>query len=481
VLAGPVFGQGSLIGSADPAKGNNAWFLGSSPELMFYEMAKFNGWLYLGTISASGYSIVKTRAEGTPPYQFVTVVPPGAFLRDRPSRSVVSMHETKGRLHVGTATQTELIRINPDDTWDLVVGPPRQAVLPNGQSEWKYPLSGLDAGFGHTLNDHAWQMDDAYQYHYVGTYNASIASKEDPVNGPLLRHNMGAHMYRTADDWYFSAVTTDGFSIFGDPLGGRFDYGIRTMEKTPYGVFVGTANDYYGLSIFRSTSRGASAPDEPYRVDIEATSSGAPLLSWVESKEVKRYQIWRAEVNGILVRDDANFEGWNGTTGNKIPDTYVGPYTQIGDTRKERYIDTTVLPGKKYMYYVLQETEQNDARRRNVSDQSNLVAFPLLKPAVTFASLLQEVDRLAQRQRFETPDKGPAKVREQIIDARTKAAKCKLNKAIEALDPDAIIKHVLDPEATDVAIQLARLARRLTLYQDIPNKVVSTEFCTEPE
>jgi hypothetical protein len=56
---------------------------------------------------------------------------------------------------VGTATQTEIIRINPDDTWDLVVGPPRAMPLLNGGVEWKYPLSGLNAGFGHTLNDHA--------------------------------------------------------------------------------------------------------------------------------------------------------------------------------------------------------------------------------------------------------------------------------------------------------------------------------------
>jgi len=85
------------------------------------------------------------------------------------------MHEYLGRLYVGTGSQTEIIRINADDTWDLVVGPPREATLPNGSKEWKYPISGLDAGFGHSLNDHAWQMDDPYGFLYVGTYNASIA------------------------------------------------------------------------------------------------------------------------------------------------------------------------------------------------------------------------------------------------------------------------------------------------------------------
>ena len=260
VLSGPVFGQGYLIGSADPAKGDDAWFLaGGSPQLQFYDTAVFNGWLYLGAFDPTGgYSVVKTRAEGTPPYQFVTVVPRGAYLPVRPSKSVVSMHEYFGRLYVGTGTQTEIIRINPDDTWDLVIGPPRVVPSPDGGSEWKYPVSGLDAGFGHTLNDHAWQADDPFRFLYIGTYNASIASKDDPVNGPLLLHNMGAHLYRTPDGWYYSPITTNGFANPSDPHGGPFDYGIRTMASTPHGMFLGTANDSYGLAIFRANTRGSS-------------------------------------------------------------------------------------------------------------------------------------------------------------------------------------------------------------------------------
>ncbi|HYI92553.1 MAG TPA: hypothetical protein VEX68_03340, partial [Bryobacteraceae bacterium] len=38
VLSGPVFGQGSLIASANPAQGNNAWFLAGPPGLLFYEL-----------------------------------------------------------------------------------------------------------------------------------------------------------------------------------------------------------------------------------------------------------------------------------------------------------------------------------------------------------------------------------------------------------------------------------------------------------
>jgi hypothetical protein len=515
VLSGPVFGQGSLIASADPEKGDDAWFLASRPEMTFYETAVFNGWLYLGTFSpfTGGYSVVKTRAEGPPPYQFTTVIPSGAFLLDRPSKSVVSMNEFGGRLYVGTATQTELVRINPDDTWDLVMGPPRAVPLPGGGVETKYPLSGLDAGFGQTLNDHAWQMVEADRFLYIGTYNAATASMRDPVNGPKLAHSMGANLFRTGDGWYYSAVTTDGFASPSDPQGGKFDYGIRSMATTPHGTFVATVNDAYGLSVFRATPRWSNAPDPPERVEVDVTKNGSALLSWQPIPlswqpipRADKYQIWRAEVNRILVRDDINFENWNGTvllselflgvdplTGNKIPDTYVGPYALIGSTSKPFFIDATVQPGKKYMYYVLNQ------QRGGPSDQSNLVAFPLLGPAMTFAQLNHEIDRWVSRGRVVGKLAGLSNrwefdwldIRHRFVDrlarqqqlralvdaARTAASRCQISDAIKSLELVRPSQYIVEPEATDFEILIAKLVRRLALFRQLPGDVMSDEFC----
>jgi len=473
VLNGPVFGQGSLIGSADPAKGDDAWFLASPPGRLFYETAVFNGWLYLGAFDPiAGYAVVKTRARGTPPYRFITVVPRGAYLRVRPSRSVVSMHEYQGRLYVGTATQTEIIRINPDDTWDLVIGPPRAVPKRGGGSEWKYPISGLDAGFGHTLNDHAWQMDHVDQNLYIGTYNASIGSKRDPVHAPLLQHNMGAHLYRTEDGWYHSAVTTNGFANPSDPFGGPFDYGIRTMAVTPHGAFFGTANDFYGLAVFRANPGSSTRPAPPQRVEIEPTGSGSALLSWESSPGATGYEIWRAEIHRVLVRDEINFENWNGQFGNKIPDTYVGPYERIAVSRDPTFIDQTVLPDKRYMYFVLVEAQGQ------VSDQSNLVTFPLLTPPVTFARLIDEVDRLDRRRRLRRPAVRFTSVRRQIADAQTAAARCEIGDALANLHPQQASTAVQKPEATDLEILMAKLVRRLQLFQRLQHEVSSDEFCT---
>jgi hypothetical protein len=274
------------------------------------------------------------------------------------------------------------------------------------------------------------------------------------------------------DGWYHSAITTDGFTSPSDPHGGRFDYGIRTMAVTPHGVFFGTANDFYGLAIFRARVGPSSRPDPPNRVEIETTKSGGALLSWQPAPSAQGFQIWRAEVRNVLVRDDVNILKWNKKTGNKIPDTSIGPYEQIGTSREPVFIDSTVQPDKRYMYYVLLEAQGQ------ISHQSNLVAFPLLTPPMTFAQLLDEVSRLEQRRRFRLLRGGATTVRQEVRDAQTLAAKCQIAGAIENLHPETASFFVRTPESTDLEILMSKLVRRLQLFERLPDEVSSDEFCT---
>uniref|UniRef100_Q026U6 Fibronectin type-III domain-containing protein n=1 Tax=Solibacter usitatus (strain Ellin6076) TaxID=234267 RepID=Q026U6_SOLUE len=470
VLCGPVFGQGSLIASANPSQGNDAWFLAGPPDMLFYELAVFNGWLYIGGYDpVNGYAVFKTQAQGTPPYQLITVVPPGAGLTNRPSKSVVSMFVHYGRLYVGTATFAEMVRINPDDTWDLVMGTPR---IDPVTYQWKYPLSNLDAGFGLTLNDHVWYQDDPYNYLYAGTYNADSGSRNDPVFGPELLPSMGGHLYVTPDDWYFTAVTTTGFSNVADPHGGKFDYGFRTMASTPYGMFLGTANDYYGLMVFRATKAASPPVQAPGRLIVEPTSLGSALLSWRSGLNATSYQVWRAQLLPILVRDDVNFEGWNGVNGTKIPDVYVSAYQLIGTTTDVTFLDSTVQPGMRYMYYIV------GVGTRGVSPPSNLVTFPLLLPSVTFTQLLSEVSTLVQRQRFAAPDAQGTQARQQIVAAQAAAAACQITTAINTLTPQSTSRAVLVPDLVDYQVLVDKLIRRLQLFSRFPTQMITSEFCT---
>ena len=222
-------------------------------------MAAFNGWLYLGYLRAIRWRLFHRQDTRRGPATLSARhgdTQKGAFHPDplRQSRSVVSMQEYQGRLYLGTATMTEVLRINPDDTWDLVVGPPRRVPVAGGAVEWKYPLSGLDNGFGHSPNDHVWQMADAYRDLFLGTFNASTGTRNHPVNGPKLAHNHGRPPLQDRRRLVLPALTTNGFADLGDPHGGRFDFGIRTMSATPHGVFMGTTNDHFGLAIVRGNT-----------------------------------------------------------------------------------------------------------------------------------------------------------------------------------------------------------------------------------
>ncbi len=490
-ICGPVEGEGTLIASATPAAGDNAWFTAVPATMQFYDMAVFNGWLYLGGYDSAGtgYQVYKTNAQGSPPYQLITVVPQGGYLTNPfPSESVVSMYVHNSRLYVGTATFTEVLRINADDTWDLVVGNPRMVPTSTTGSAWKYPLSNLGSGFGLTLNDHAWQIADDNGYLYIGTYNSSTPSRlasNPPYSGSLLYPYMGAHLYTTASDWYFNPITTNGFASKSpisstayqnpiDPQGGIFDYGFRTMAATPYGFFVGTANDYFGLAVFEALQSSTTALASPSSLEIEPLKNGGPLLSWQASAGAAYYQIYRAQLLPIEIRQNPEFEDSTGGTGVYFPDIYVSAYSWIGTTTALNFYDQGTTSGQNYLYYVAAQNKGG-----TISDPSNLMTYPLLLPSVTFAQLVSEVGVLAQRQRFSSTS-NEQQLLTMITSAQASAASCAISTAIKGLNAQTAAGLVESPDATDVAILVYKLARRLQVYMQYPTQVSSTEFCTQP-
>src|SRR5262249_32965184 len=147
------------------------------------------------------------------------------------------------------------------------------------------------------------------------------------------------------------------------------------------------------------------------------------------------------------------------STGTKIRDVYVGQYQQIGTTKDSFFVDATVQPGQPYMYYVLAE-----ARDGKVSDQSNLTAFPPLVPSVTFAQLLHEVDVLDQRRRFKDQARQLTQMQKMILGAQRHAESCHVLAALSKLNPEKAYSEVLEPDAMDLEILLAKLVRRLELF-----------------
>lgn len=246
------------VGFGDP--NNNGVFM----------MTQANGQLYAGTFNHfQGYQIWTTPPCGDGPLQWRKVIDRGAY-RGPLSEIAMGMCEFNGALYVGSSIQNggydrtnlvgpgagEIIRIWPDDSWDLLVGMPRET--PDGI---KYPLSGIGPGFDNLFSGYTWRMCVHDGWLYVSTFDWSVflqyAHRPSPtsrrlVNGigfeQLAQIGGGFELWRTRDGITWVPVTING-------MNNPYNYGGRTMVSTPVGLCVGTANPFGGLSPARFASR----------------------------------------------------------------------------------------------------------------------------------------------------------------------------------------------------------------------------------
>jgi nucleoside-diphosphate-sugar epimerase len=246
------------LGFGDP--NNNGIFM----------MAKANGQLYAGTFNHfEGYQIWTTPPCGDGPLQWRKVIDRGAH-RGPLSEIAMGMCEFNGALYVGSSIQNggydrtnlvgpgagEIIRIWPDDRWDLLVGMPRET--PDGV---KYPLSGMGPGFDNIFSGYTWRMCVHDGWIYVSTFDWSVflqyAHRPSPTarrlfNGigfeQLAEVGGGFELWRTKDGVSWVPVTLNG-------MNNPYNYGGRTMVSTPEGLCLGTANPFGGPSPARLASR----------------------------------------------------------------------------------------------------------------------------------------------------------------------------------------------------------------------------------
>ncbi|HYR88125.1 MAG TPA: hypothetical protein VE422_28865 [Terriglobia bacterium] len=226
-----------------------------------FETVAFGDWLYAGTFNhVSGCQLWKTAAEGKGLYRWTKVLDLGAF-RGNFNEGVLAMCPFKDALYTGTCIQDggfdrvnrvgpaagEIIRVYPDDSWDLVVGSAR--LTPQGL---KVPTSGLRPGFDDFFNGYIWRMCVHEGRLYVGTMNWSAWLNYVDMNQwperlrefieargiqQQIERGGGFDLWSTADGNHFEPVTCNGF---GNP----FNCGARSLVSTPYGLAVGTVNPF---------------------------------------------------------------------------------------------------------------------------------------------------------------------------------------------------------------------------------------------
>jgi hypothetical protein len=254
-----------VFASDDPYRGQ--WEAVSEPgfgdedNLSVYEMVTFNDSLYAAAHNPRrGYQIWRSTPGEGKTYGWRKVLDQGAW-RGPANSAAPSMHVYKGALYVGGGLEeqgpghtdasgpfgAELIRIHPNDSWDLIVGTPR--ATPHG---FKRPLSGLGPGFDDRFVQAFWRMADYDGWLYMGGADWRFAPTYLPTSrnprwdlsrleiAALTRdtraYTGGFGFWRTKDGQNWTAITLDGFND------SPYTYGIRELTPTPHGLFVGTSS-----------------------------------------------------------------------------------------------------------------------------------------------------------------------------------------------------------------------------------------------
>jgi hypothetical protein len=288
-------GLSLIFESRDPAAQNwtpvNEPGFGDPGNLGIFTLFADDDKLYAGTFNLAGYQVWVSDCQGTPPYQWRKLIDRGAG-RGPLNQAVAAMGAFRGAVYVGSGIQgggndrvnkigpagAELIRLNPDGSWDLIVGDPRS--VDGAQRE---PLSGLRAGFGNLFNGYVWTLASHDDWLYTGTFDWSVmlrwtnASEAPPKVvrffdhlDPefIVSHASGADLWRSRDGENWMPVTRQGF---GNP----YNAGIRNLVSTPHGLFAGTANFFGPRVAVRHGSEWAYEDNARGGLEVWLGSDGA--------------------------------------------------------------------------------------------------------------------------------------------------------------------------------------------------------------
>ncbi len=473
---------GTLLYSSQPASGNNAWALASPlpEELPLSELARFNGALYLGVDArgTEGYAIVKSSLAGAAPFSFVPVL-----ARDdvfAPSR-VTTLAEHGGRLYAGTSWPSELLRIEPDDTWELVVGEPAA-----GTGGDVLPITGIPAGFGNSLNVLFTTMASHDGSLYAGTMDMSALARFIPQLEPFFRHELGFDMLRSEEGVYWHPVTRKG-------LGSFLQYGVQSLASTPAGLFAGTATGTDGAQVWLKSplSPLAAGPEAPYRLeaasDLITDNEEDVVLSWEPVQGAVAYHLYRSTVTPFLealqilfptagplgsLPSLIDFDGMPMLCDN-VPalcsflDVLVnesghpGPFFRIGATTDPFYVD--VQPTSlQAIYFVRAQLADG-----TLSGPSNVVGGASSAAPVTFAAVGDEMVSLIEKDKLGGALRALTFVRRSAhsLNGGNSPAATRMLEIAEALVEARRGIDFTEEEADELCLWIYRLRRNVQLVE----------------
>ena len=354
-------GDGWLLVSDDPTFGHFELVLLPRAATRAYQLVEFNDQLYVGIGSEDeGYEVWRTAAVGDPAsFSFTPVVRNGAGRGDH-IRSVVAMHPFKGRLYIGAngfhafPVSAEMIRINPDDSFDIVAGRPRWY-----EGKYMRPISGFRDGMNNVFNVHFWRMQEHNGILYVGTNDASWRLRTIPWLDPFIRFGYGFDLFKTEDGVKWEVVTQNGF---GEP----FAFGVRTFISDETGLHLATANHVDGTVVWRGTpdlTCPATMPAGGSTVLQAEIVGDQPVLMWTAPPDTTEVTIFRAD--HVMIGDIEGAEHL------ELDVSLQQDFLPLATTAASVFVDYFAEPGRDYKYYV-----QARDQRQHRFEKSNMVAVP---------------------------------------------------------------------------------------------------------
>ena len=244
----------------------------------------FNNRLYVGIETDNGAEVWRSNSKNPKTNDWTLVADKG--FGDQANRNIMSSGVFKDHLYLAVTKELplslfaplgfDLIRIDEDDQWEVVVGG-RPLIPTNPKTGIRNKsLSGFNSGFNNFFNVYGWQIQEFDDQLIITTYDGSINLKmiyntyrsneanlierigienySNIMNSykkmlcllSKYRYPKGFDIYTSSDGCHFKPIVLNGLN---DPC----NYGGRTLHVScENDLYLGTANPYCGCSVFRA-------------------------------------------------------------------------------------------------------------------------------------------------------------------------------------------------------------------------------------
>lgn len=268
----------------DVINANNSLFDSKkNPSGAISSMTVFNGKIYVATNHPEGVQVWRTNGSVPKLNDWTLIVDKG--FGDSLNQFTLSIGTYKNHLYVSGIKKLplayllplgfDLIRIDKNDNWQLIVGgDPLIPSIPTKGYRNK-SLSGLSSGFNTPLNVYAWQIREYNGKLLISTFDSStlltVIRDSFILNRESLEEKLGSSATNTLIAVYKSLVrilkkfrypfgfdlyqSNDGIHftpVFLDGIKNPYNYGGRTLfVDSSNTLYLGTANPFQGCEVWK--------------------------------------------------------------------------------------------------------------------------------------------------------------------------------------------------------------------------------------